>query len=176
MILVAPRRSQYHHHHHHHHHYHHDRKYDTKFTRILYIYTHKGQLQAKLNSCEAQKSHRSASQKPISNTRPISPPTIHKAWRKQQPASTNTRITSSSSFLLRLLLFSTTAHRRRKANIPLKKPPKRQDKTKHRTKKKTKETLQVYSQTRSSPTHIFDLPSQPQQAHRETTNNQTLEM
>jgi hypothetical protein len=37
MILVAPRRSQYHHHHHH---YHHDRKYDTKFTRILYIYTH----------------------------------------------------------------------------------------------------------------------------------------
>lgn len=176
MILVAPRPSQYHHHHHHHHHYHHDRKYDTKFTRILYIYTHKGQLQAKLNSCEAQKSHRSASQKPISNTRPISPPTIHKAWRKQQPASTNTRITSSSSFLLRLLLFSTTAHRRRKANIPLKKPPKRQDKTKHRTKKKTKETLQVYSQTRSSPTHIFDLPSQPQQAHRETTNNQTLEM
>jgi hypothetical protein len=60
-------------------------------------HTHKGQLQAKLNSCEAQKSHRSASQKPISNTRPISTPTIHKAWRKQKPPSTNTLITSSSS-------------------------------------------------------------------------------
>jgi len=141
MILVAPRRSQYHHHHHHHHHhYHHDRKYDTKFTRILYIYTHtKGSCK---QSSTAVK-HRNHIEAPLKNPFPTQDPSLPQPFTKlggnnNPPAQTHVSLLPppSSSFLLRLLLFSTTAHRRRKANIPLKKPPKRQDKTKQNTKPK----------------------------------------
>jgi len=143
MILVAPRRSQYHHHHHHHHHhYHHDRKYDTKFTRILYIYTHtKGSCK---QSSTAVK-HRNHIEAPLKNPFPTQDPSLPQPFTKlggnnNPPAQTHVSLLPppSSSFLLRLLLFSTTAHRRRKANIPLKKPPKRQDKTKQNTKPKKK--------------------------------------
>jgi hypothetical protein len=79
MILVAPRPSQYHHHHHHHHHYHHDRKYDTKFTRILYIYTHtKGSCK---QSSTAVK-HRNHIEAPLKNPFPTQDPSLPQPFTK----------------------------------------------------------------------------------------------
>ncbi len=136
MIPVAPRRS-----HHHHHHYHDNRKYDTKFTRILYIYTHTQRAAAskaqqlwspEITSKRLSKTH-------FQHKTHLYPNHSQSLEKTKTPQHKHTY----HFFLLRLLLFSTTAHRRRQENILHKKPPKRQDKTKHKTKKE-KKTRKLY--------------------------------
>ncbi len=172
MILVAPRRSRYHHHHHHHH-YHDDRKYDTKFTRILYIYTHTKGSCKQSSTAVKPRNHIEA---PLKNPFPTQDPSLPQPFTKLEenknpPAQTHLSLLPPP---LALVLNHSSQKKKGKHTPQI---THQKDKKKQNTKPKTnKETLQIYSQTRSSPTHIFDPPSQPQQAHRETTNNQTLEM
>jgi hypothetical protein len=156
MIPVAPRRS-----HHHHHHYHDNRKYDTKFTRILYICTHTKGSCKQSSTAVKPRNHIEA---PLKNPFPTQDPSLPQPFtklgeNKNPPAQTHLSLLPPP-----LALVLNHSSQKKTGKHPPQKTPKktRQNKTQNQKRKKNKETLQIYSQTRSSPTHIFDPPSQPQ--------------
>ncbi len=165
MILIAPRQSHYHHHHHHH--YHDDRKYDTKFTRILYIYTHTKGSCKQSSTAVKPRNHIEA---PLKNPFPTQDPSLPQPFTKlgeKQPVSTNTLITSSSSACSCSQPQLTEEERQ---TSPTKNPKKtRQDKTQNQEKKTRKLYKSIHKHVPLPPTSSISPQNHSKRIERQRT-------
>ncbi len=146
MILVAPRRSRYHHHHHHHHHYHDDRKYDTKFTRILYIYTHTKGSCKQSSTAVKPRNHIEA---PLKNPFPTQDPSLPQPFTKLEENKNPPAQTHLSLLPPPLALVLNHSSQKKKGKHPPQKNPQ-----KHKTKQNTKPNLKKRKLYKSIHKHV----------------------
>jgi hypothetical protein len=151
MILVAPRRSRYHHHHHHHH-YHDDRKYDTKFTRILYICTHTKGSCKQSSTAVKPRNHIEA---PLKNPFPTQDPSLPQPFTKLEENKNPPAQTHLSLLPPPLALVLNHSSQKKKGKHPPQKTPKntRQNKTQNQILKKGNST-NLFTNTFLSHPHL----------------------
>jgi hypothetical protein len=148
IILVAPRRSHYHHHHH----YHHDRKYDTKFTRILYIYTHTKGSCKQSSTAVKPRNHIEA---PLKNPFPTQDPSLPQPFTKLGEKNNPSAQTHLSLLPPPLALVLNHSSQKKKGKHPPQKTPKktRQNKTQNQKKKQGNST-NLFTNTFLSHPHL----------------------